>query len=641
MDMRLLNLLKLGLALTGIVLIGFSAVARADQGASSLGGPRQAIATAEGRAVSSATASPEVDGLEAESTTTAETPTNPPSGADAPGGGPPEAGPTSGDGEPPSGSQPDVGTAKEAPPGASSPAQAPDLPAAPQASTSGIGEAVREAILSASASPQGGSSGGAADTAAAESNATTQLIWQVQVSECAAHCSDIKQYQLAEQHNSTRQTLAGAPSNPTGQAAQAAAERAQATTSTTSIQLACIAYCYGTTTTTGTQIAGAVRQVVEALLAQLAAGLPGLRPTSAAEQATVEQISYQSQSGAAGTLVQVQSASQDSATVQSYDESAALTRGLDALLAGAPAASDEAVNQTEQGIWQLQIGCLMFCERTQQYQQAVQSNTTVQTNRSTSPAESTGASMANTATQLIWQAQIGCLFWCFDATEQQIATATNALVVVDEADETPAPSPAEPISQVGGSGTEPGASAGASPSPSPSPGTGPGSEPPTGLLGASGPSDAAVANPLSRPGPNSFAAAPPQAAAVAAAAAAGLRSTSSTRAALESRVGTRRSHMPSPRGTRSAPVGPVTGVRVALATVHAQSARTAARRSRAGDAARLAAAAPRATLGVGGSAAPSVPAGALLAAIALVGLCCLPIAVLFTRRRSRAGHADH
>jgi hypothetical protein len=635
MDMRLLNLLKLGVALTGIVLIGFSAVARADQGASSLGGPRQAIATAEGRAVSPATTSPEVDGLDAESTTAAETPTNPPSGADVPGGGPPEAGPTSGDGEPPSGSQPDVGTAKEAPPDASSPSQAPDLPVAPRASTSGIGEAVREAILSASASPQAGSGSGAADAAAAESNATTQLIWQVQVSQCAAHCSDIKQYQFAEQHNTTSQTLAGPSGALTGQTLQATDERAQATTSTTSIQLACIAYCYGTTTTTGTQIVGAVRQVLEALLDQLAAGLPGLRPTPAAQQATVEQISYQSQSGSAGTLVQAQSASQDSTTFQSYDESAALTRGLDALLASAPAASDEAVNQTEQGIWQLQIGCLIFCERTQQYQQAVQSNTTVQTNRSTSPAESTGASMTNSATQLIWQAQVGCLFWCFDATEQQIAAATNALVVVD-ADETPAPSSAETISPAGGKGTEPAASPGGSPSR----GTAAGPEPPTGPDGGSEASNAMPASPLLQPRPSSGADAPRQAAAAAAAAAARLRSATSTRAALKSRVGTRRSHM-APPGTLSATVEPATGVRVALATVHTQTAGTAPRLSRAGDAARIAAPAPGTTLGVGGSAAPSVPAGALLAAIALVGLCCLPIALLFTRRRSRAGHADH
>jgi hypothetical protein len=636
MDMRLLNLLKLGLALTGVMLIGFPAVARADQGASSLGGPRQAIATAEGRAVSPATASPEADGLDVESIPAAATPTDPPSGADAPSGGPPEARPTSGDGEPPSGPPPDGGTAKQDPPGASSPAQAPDLPAAPQASASDISEAVREAILSASASPQGGSGGGRADTPAAESNATTQLIWQVQVSECAAHCSDTKQYQLAEQHNTTRQTLAGAPGDPTAQAAQATAERAQPTTSTTSIQLACIAYCYGTTTTTPTQIAGAVRQVLEALLDQLAAGLPGLRPTPAAEQATVEQISYQSQSGPAGTLVQAQSASQDSTTVQSYDESAALTRGLDALLASAPAASDEAVNQTEQGIWQLQIGCLMFCERTQQYQQAAQSNTTVQTNRSTSPAESTGASMANAATQLIWQAQIGCLFWCFDATEQQIATATNALVVVD-ADEPPAPSSAEPISPAGGKGTEPAASPGGSPSP----GTAAGPQSPTGLEGDSEASNAVPANRPLQPRPSSGAAAPPQAAAVAAAAAARLPSATSTRVALKSRVDMRRSQMAPSPGSLSAPVEPATRVRVALATVRAQRAGTAPRLSRAGDAARSAAAAPGTTLGVGGSAAPSVPAGALLAAIALVGLCCLPIAVLFTRRRSRAGHADH
>ena len=632
--MRLLNLLKLGLALASVMLLGFAAVARADQGVSSLGGPSQAIATAEGRAASPVTASPQAGELDAESIPAAATPTDSSSG-DAPSGLPPEADQTSEGSAPLSGPQADAGTANEASPGQSSPAHALDLPAAPQASASGISEAVKEASLRASASPQGGSAAGTADPAAAESNATTQLIWQVQVSECAAHCSDTKQYQLAEQHNTTRQTLAGVPGAANGQTLQPTAERAQATTSTTSIQLACIAYCYGTTTTMGTQIAGAVRQVVEALLGQLAAGLPGLRPTPAAEQATVEQIAYQSQSGPAGTLVQTQSAFQDSTTVQSYDAATALARGLGAALGGGPAASDEAVNQTEQGIWQLQIGCLIFCERTQQYQQAAQSNTTVQ-NRSTAHAESAGGSAANTATQLIWQAQVGCLLWCFDATEQQTATASNELVVLD-GDQPPAPSPAETTSPAAGSGTEPTASAGASPSP----GARAEPEPPTGSQGGSEASAAALANPLLRPRPSSGAGAPAQAAAVAAAAGTRLRSTTSTWTAHKSRVGMRRSHLAPPPGIPSGSVVPATGARVALPTVHARHAGTAARLSRAGDAARLPAAAPGMTLGMSGSATPSVLAGALLAAIALVGLCCLPIALLFTRRGARASDADH
>src|SRR5205823_5657079 len=44
---------------------------------------------------------------------------------------------------------------------------------------------------------------------AAESNTTTQLIWQVQLSECIAHCVGSTQSQAAEQQNNTVQVLNG------------------------------------------------------------------------------------------------------------------------------------------------------------------------------------------------------------------------------------------------------------------------------------------------------------------------------------------------------------------------------------------------------------------------------------------------
>ena len=84
-----------------------------------------------------------------------------------------------------------------------------------------------------------------------------------------------------------------------------------------------------------------------------------------------------------------------------------------------------AVNQTAQGIWQLQIGCLLDCTGTQQLQQASQSNTTVQ-----APA---GGSAVNGTTQLIWQLQIGCLFWCYDAVESQGASGGDSTTLVPPA----------------------------------------------------------------------------------------------------------------------------------------------------------------------------------------------------------------
>jgi hypothetical protein len=90
---------------------------------------------------------------------------------------------------------------------------------------------------------------------------------------------------------------------------------------------------------------------------------------------------------------------------------------------------NELVNQTAQGIWQLQIGCVAFCQETAQYQQAEQWNSTVQALIATPTSVSgTAASMANATAQLIWQVQIGCLFWCDDATQRQIASAHNTLV---------------------------------------------------------------------------------------------------------------------------------------------------------------------------------------------------------------------
>src|SRR5205085_8320101 len=120
-----------------------------------------------------------------------------------------------------------------------------------------------------------------------------------------------------------------------------------------------------------------------------------------------------------------------------------------------------------QGIWRLQIGCLMFCERTEQYQLAAQSNTTIHVVAAppgSSPAQT--ASSVNVTMQLVWQVQIGCLFWCFETAQHQSATTQNTVMVIVSGevvappppDTTPAPTDTgaqqvPPAAHTGDSGT--------------------------------------------------------------------------------------------------------------------------------------------------------------------------------------------
>ncbi|MFZ0091208.1 MAG: hypothetical protein WAL63_16990, partial [Solirubrobacteraceae bacterium] len=89
------------------------------------------------------------------------------------------------------------------------------------------------------------------------------------------------------------------------------------------------------------------------------------------------------------------------------------------------------INQTAQGIWQLQVGCIFDCADTTQDQQAQQSNTTVEVVGMTTSLPGAAAPTAvNNVIALIWQLQVGCLFWCYDAVEVQTAGSENAVAVV-------------------------------------------------------------------------------------------------------------------------------------------------------------------------------------------------------------------
>ncbi len=150
---------------------------------------------------------------------------------------------------------------------------------------------------------------------------------------------------------------------------------------------------------------------------------------------------------------QTQSATQINSTIQIVASSLLSDLGA---AGGAGSSAAEALNQTLQGIWQLQIGCVFDCFLTQQTQQAEQSNMTIYV-QPDPPATTT--STANTTMSLIWQLQVGCLFWCYDAVEVQTATSSSTTLVVVPVPPTPPvgsggtgqPSPAStsPVSATG------------------------------------------------------------------------------------------------------------------------------------------------------------------------------------------------
>jgi hypothetical protein len=278
----------------------------------------------------------------------------------------------------------------------------------------GLAQAVQEAVAQARSTQPPSSSGAAQETLAAESTATSQLAWQVQISPCTSRCIGTHQWQVAEQQNTTLQVGGheGAGRNGTLGGAGASVGSSEVR----QIQIGCLAHCFGTTTTTTDPSIAGYRDALERILRELATGLAGLGSRPAIATNTVQQSSYQSQSGAAEASAQSQGVSQVGDSAQLLDAGAEAVRGQ----------SREVFNQTTQGIWQLQIGCLIFCHQTTQYQQAEQDNRTTQTASASAPvAGGSVAAAANVTAQLIWQAQVGCMFWCYDASEQQIASSHN------------------------------------------------------------------------------------------------------------------------------------------------------------------------------------------------------------------------
>jgi hypothetical protein len=178
----------------------------------------------------------------------------------------------------------------------------------------------------------------------------------------------------------------------------------------TQVQVGCVEHCYGTTTL---DTSGLTLSQIEQLLGELQVpSPPEATAAPGGEQNATQETAGQSENGVGH---QSQIASQSNGTVQVVVPPA-----------GAPAdggTGPAAVNQTAQGIAQLQVGCIFYCSGTQQTQQAQQSNATVQS------VDSSGAGAANTVSRVVWQVQVGCVAWCYDAAETQTATGGDLSVV--------------------------------------------------------------------------------------------------------------------------------------------------------------------------------------------------------------------
>ncbi len=301
---------------------------------------------------------------------------------------------------------------------------------------------------------------------------------QLQISSCTSRCQGVTQIQQATQSNSTIQQIAGAGQIVGTLTSQpASGTTSQLTSTIIQIQLGCLFQCFGTTPTDPSSAA-----LIQLLLSQLSAFLPPsgssrVQPAPGVQQNGVEQVAWQVQDGSPDS--QLQSASQTNATVQITE----IVARWPAYLGSAPAVPQlplpQAVDQTQQQTWQLQIGCLFYCVDSQQVQQAQQSTTTIQI------VEGPPGSVTTVAVvqQTIWQVQVGCLAWCWDSTQVQEANTQSTIAALTVPPPTdgpgPAPGPAPPAPGPGApSAPGPGAPSAPGPGAPPAPESGPGAPEP-------------------------------------------------------------------------------------------------------------------------------------------------------------------
>lgn len=353
------------------------------------------------------------------------------------------------------------------------PAGAPEPTPPPSSPSAGDAQSIQPPAPSAS------TTAGGQGTPAAESNATTQTVWQLQASGCSEHCQGTSQTQIAQQQNLTVEAVATTAPAPTPTIMPPApAVSPQTASSVTQIQWGCLAHCFGQTTTSSGPAASTLQNLEQLIPSLPLPTLPIFDPAPAAEQNVVQQSSLQRQQGGPQTLTQQQTATQTNATSQGFEGWAAQLQGALQESIGEAVGS---VNQVAQGIWQLQIGCLSFCSQTEQSQQAEQTDTTIEVVSQTLGSTAAVPTPAFTETsEIIWQLQIGCLFWCYDAVEQQSASSQQTTTVVGLPVPTvPAlPAPGETPSAPPGTDSTPAAPVLPVPPTAPNPAPGPGVPPP-------------------------------------------------------------------------------------------------------------------------------------------------------------------
>jgi hypothetical protein len=255
----------------------------------------------------------------------------------------------------------------------------------------------------------------------------------------------------------------------------------QSTSTITQIQLGCVTQCFDDTASN--PATAAVSQQILADLNELltapGASLP--TPIPAAGQSVTTQVSCQLQDGLSTTATQVQSATQISTTLELPVPAPALSAVIESALQSAPFAAAPS-SQTTQISWQLQIGCLFYCVDSVQVQEASQSSATVEVTAGPSTGPDTG--LVDVVTQTIWQVQIGCLSWCYDSTQLQEATSQSTVVALIPA---PPPTPApDPPTTDSSSATPPPAAAQSSPG-TPAPATPPDTSTPATITVAARP----------------------------------------------------------------------------------------------------------------------------------------------------------
>ncbi len=253
-------------------------------------------------------------------------------------------------------------------------------------------------------------------------------------------------------------------------------------------QIGCLAFCFGGSTTSAPTSDADVdpEALVQWLIAQIQIDPGSTLASLGSLLASVEsQISYQTQIGVQSESSQTEIATQTASSSQLLELPPAVLAELEE--GSTPLVSDSAT----QIIGQLQIGCLTHCQDTYQEQDAAQAYSVMQSIGSDDDPSSSGAAASTTAADEIWQIQVGCVFWCLNTIEVQIATSPQGVSVVNggpgpiSGDPSPTPTPPTPSTpptpgnpSTGGSGESLGTAAPVSADPA-APQTTDGSPPPT------------------------------------------------------------------------------------------------------------------------------------------------------------------